>query len=58
MLTEASFCRNAGTVRQMLESKRSVGVSTTTTFQASLSTGEKLPTDFINTLLKSFIASC
>ncbi|XP_071891838.1 activating transcription factor 7-interacting protein 1 isoform X9 [Anas platyrhynchos] len=30
--------RNAGTVRQMLESKRSVGVSTTTTFQASLST--------------------
>uniref|UniRef100_A0A8B9I339 Activating transcription factor 7 interacting protein n=2 Tax=Anser TaxID=8842 RepID=A0A8B9I339_9AVES len=30
--------RNAGTVRQMLESKRSVGVSTTATFQASLST--------------------
>ncbi|XP_032057990.1 activating transcription factor 7-interacting protein 1 isoform X7 [Aythya fuligula] len=40
--------RNAGTVRQMLESKRSVGVSTTTTFQASLSTENQTsrpPTD-------------
>uniref|UniRef100_A0A8C5TS39 Activating transcription factor 7 interacting protein n=1 Tax=Malurus cyaneus samueli TaxID=2593467 RepID=A0A8C5TS39_9PASS len=33
-----SFLRNAGTVRQMLESKRNVGESTPATFQAPVST--------------------
>lgn len=46
MSTQTLFLRNAGTVRQMLESKRNVGESTPATFQAPVNPGKKLPMDY------------
>lgn len=51
MLTETSFHRNAGTVRQILESKRNVGESSPATFQPPVNAGRKL-----NKLNRSCIA--
>lgn len=49
MLTETLFLRNAGTVRQMLESKRSVGESAPATFQAPVNAGKKLSMEYTHT---------